>query len=316
MSWPQNPQFGSPRNFPVPHSTPPQSPIAYGTAPVPSTPPYGVPHSPQMSQGGPLHALFHNHYQSPEFNGNSPQRRSSRDGLQCAPYPPESKSSFIPPSTFQSGPKFEPHYMPRPNFSPRSPYHFPPRTGDPRFQGPVQQFGSDLGYGGPRFPDPNWNFMQGPTFPDRFDPSRSPSLPSFPTCIPADPKFNTPPYLKMHNVSNETFHSPNKPDWSQGSPHPPFSPDKANVKNVQTTLHRSDPRLIKNASPKVNPVAPMPRGSTSESLGSPINAGISPVDFSSAKMSPISLPSPQQMPGNFFLEIVVSSILHWVLPLI
>lgn len=63
-------------------------------------------------------------------------------------------------------------------------------------------------------------------------------------------------------------------------------------------------------------LVPMPRGSTSESLGSPINAGISPVDFSSAKMSPISLPSPQQMPGNFFLEIVVSSILHWVLPLI
>ncbi|XP_055999175.1 uncharacterized protein LOC125656744 isoform X2 [Ostrea edulis] len=296
VSWPQNVQFGSPRNLPVPHSTPPQSPAAHGGAPVPHTPPYRMPQSPQMTHSG--HSPFH----GLEF-GTSPQRRLSRDGQHGFPYPPESKSgtSFNPPNTFPVGPNFDPQYQPRPSFSPRSPYQHPSYTGDPRFQNPVPHFGNNSGYGGHRFPDPNWNSMQSPAFPERFDPNRSPRMPgsAFENSGPSDHKFNTLPHFKMQNISNDAFNSPTKPSWSQGSPYRGSPSGRANFNlNVQTTLHRSDPRLSKNVSPKVNPVAPMPRGSTTDTHGSPSQGMVSPVavEFSSSKMSPVSLPSPQQVP--------------------
>ncbi|XP_022299750.2 uncharacterized protein LOC111108271 isoform X2 [Crassostrea virginica] len=300
VSWPQHSPYGSPRNPSVPST--PQSPATYSSGHIPLTPPYGMPPSPHMSPGGALHAPFHGPYQGPEFH--TPPRRSSRDSYQGTSYSSESKSasSFIPPNTFHSGPNFDPHGLPRPSFSPQSPHHYPPHPSDPRIHGSMPLFGNDLGFNGPRFHDSSRNPMQGPTFPERFDPNRSPCLtlpPSFQSSSPSDPRFNTPLYLKMHNNSSDPFHSPSKPEWSQLSPYKGMSTDRTNSShNAQTTLHRSDPRLMKNMSPKVNPVAPMPRGSTSETHSSPSSIGMhSPMELSTAKMSPLSIPSPQQMPA-------------------
>ena len=305
VSWPQHSPYGSPRNLSVPST--PQSPATYSSGHIPLTPPYGMPPSPHMSPGGPLHAPFHSPYQGPEFH--TPPRRSSRDGHQGMSYSSESKSasSFIPPNTFHSGPNFDPQGLPRPSFSPQSPHHYTPHPSDPRIHGSMPHFGNDLGFNSPRFHDSSRNSMQGPTFPERFDPNRIPCLtipPSFQTSSPSDPRFNTPLYLKMHNNSSDPFHSPSKPEWSQLSPYKGMSTDRTNSShNAQTTLHRSDPRLMKNMSPKVNPVAPMPRGSTSETHSSPSSKGMhSPMELSTAKMSPLSIPSPQQMSGEGAIE--------------
>ncbi|XP_061195313.1 uncharacterized protein LOC133203560 [Saccostrea echinata] len=303
VSWPQNLPFGSPRNPLVPHSTPPPSPANYPGAPVPHTPPYRMPPSPQTTHPLAPNSPFHSPYRGPEFCGSSPQRRISREGQQGYSCPLESKSamSFNPPNTFQGGPNFDAQYPPRPNFLSQSPYKPPHHPGDIGFQGPMPHFRNNAGFGGPRFPDPNWNSTQGNAFQGRFDPNRSPRIPgpTFENSGTSNPLLNTPPHLKLHNMSNDVFNSPNKPAWSQSGPYgaPPL--DRGNVQqNVQTTMHRSDPRLSKIVSPKVNPVAPMPRGSTSDTHGSPSQGMISPgaVEFPSSKLSPISHPSPQQIP--------------------